>query len=137
MKLELYYMRPSNLLDTDTMTDYYINNGVNVARNNRSVYEGSEGFQEIELEKHLFAFHTFNESGKEFATLTPYRLNPSPCSKRTYKFGCFNTNTRKVYFFFKGKNLGKSREQAIEVYNELKPYCDAQGEGLVAFAMKG
>jgi hypothetical protein len=33
--------------------------------------------------------------------------------------------------------LGKSREQAIEVYNELKPYCDAQGEGLVAFAMKG
>ena len=116
MKLELYYVRPSNLLDTDTMTDYYTNNGLNVARNNRGVYEGSEGFKEIELAKLLFAFHTFYESGKEFATLTPYRLNPSPCSKRTYKFGCFNINTQNIYFFFKGKNLGKhsSNEEELE-----------------------
>ena len=136
MKLELTKIRPASIIDDDTLSDYYLYRGETVKRLNRDLYEGSQGFTEMNLEGYLYAYHNFIEEGKNFATLTPYKKNIKPCSKRTYRFGCINTNTNTVYYFFRGKNLGKSRQQAIQVYNELKAYCDAQGEVLLAFAMK-
>lgn len=136
MKLELTQIRAERILDDATLTDYIKYQGKSVAQINREIYLGSNGFQEMHLDGHYYAYHCFHENGKNFATLTPYRLDVSNCSKRTYKFGCIKSKSNSIFWFFRGKNLGKSREQAIQVYNELKMYCDAQGEGLIPFAMK-
>lgn len=136
MKLELTKIKPVILLDKDTLLDYDDNLGKNVKKFNRDIYADSQGFSEINLDGYAFAFHEFFEEGKIFATLTIYKISVKPCSKRTYKFGCINTVDKTLHYFFRGKNLGKSRQQAIQVYNELKIYCEAQGEGLLAFAMK-
>ena len=134
MKLETYAIKKTNFIDNDTLTDYAMHNGDNTIKICREVYKASGN--ELVLDGHHFVYHVFNEEGMMFATLTPYSLNPSICSKRTFRFGVINTKNKSIRFFFRGKNLGKNRQQAVEVFNELVKYCQAQGRHFLPFAMK-
>lgn len=144
MNLHLTPVRYKNILDDETFLDYSTYQGLNTIRINRALFGDSMRKNERVFDGYYFNYHEFKENGNFFATLQPYRIKAAPLSKRLYSFGCFETqedpSMNKLYFFFKGKGMADSRQQAVEVYNALTQYCsqefNATGRVLTPFAMK-
>jgi len=133
VKLELSPLRWQKVIDSKT-SDSYIGDSLQmILSTNRKMFNPKD---EIQVDGFYYAFNEFVEDGKNFVTLTPYRVKHSVMLKKKYSFGAYNRVTNSLHLFFKGQAKSDSREHAILVYTSLLDYCKSINPNLKPFAIK-
>ena len=133
IKLTLTPLAPRQVIDANTSEQYVMLGESYIIQKNRPLFDGHE---EICVDTFYYALVKFVENGQEFCVLTPYRNKHKNELRRRFSFGAYDTKKNKLFLFFNGVSKSPNREHALQVYNELKSYCEHVEPSLKPFAIK-
>ena len=133
IKLTLTPLAPRQVIDANTSEQYVMLGESYIIQKNRPLFDGHE---EICVDTYYYALVKFVENGQDFCVLTPYRNKHKNELRRRFSFGAYDTKKNKLFLFFNGVSKSPNREHALQVYNELKSYCEHVEPNLKPFAIK-
>lgn len=133
IKLGLTPLNARQVIDAGTSEQYLMLGESYMIQKNRPLFVGHE---EICVDGFYYALVNFTENGEDFCVLTPYRHKHKNELRRRFSFGAYDEKKNKLYLFFNGVSKSPNREHALQVYGELKSYCEHVEPNLKPFAIK-